>query len=300
MLHNIYLFRKQNHMSNPILYPKVANRYEISCEYPFFNIEILRDAGAFQINSLKTNKQYRVLFLNRGGIEYFVGKRKVSIEDLKIGVIKPKHSVLLSKRPLTNGYMISFSHDFLQLSTGSSTLLQSVFYNLGEEDHLLVPRSEHRFLKDIIERMIYERNTESSMKAEVVKGLFHVFASFLNRASSRLNPLSQGKYHRQTKRFFFLLEQNYAALKMPADYAKLLAVTPAYLNSILKDTLGNSTRYFIQQRILLEAKRLMTNNELNMKEVAYKLGFFDVSHFSKFFKRIAGQRFTDFKRTIAA
>jgi AraC family transcriptional activator of pobA len=186
------------------------------------------------------------------------------------------------------------------MSTGSSALLQSVFLNLGEVDQVPVPRGDHRFLKDIMDRLIFEYNSNGGMKEEVVRGLFQVFASFLNRATSQLNPVSQGKCLRQTKRFFSLLDQHFTTLKMPADYARLMSVTPAYLNNIVKDTLGNTTSYFIQQRILVEAKRLMNYEELNMKEVAYKLGFFDVSHFSKFFKRITGERFTDYKRAIAA
>ncbi|WP_158288391.1 AraC family transcriptional regulator [Mucilaginibacter psychrotolerans] len=287
-------------MTNLVFSPSIVNRSVVSCEHHFFNIQRLGDEAAFQKNALRTDARYRILFVSRGEFEYMVDKRKIAIDSLKVGVIKPKHSFTLPQQDVTSGYVLSFSHDFLQLSTGSSALLQSLFLNLGEQDQVQVPKGEHRFLKDLMDRLIFEFNSDSGMKEEVVRGLFQVFASFLNRATSQMNPVSQGKCLRQTKRFFSLLDQNFATLKMPADYAKLMAVTPAYLNNIVKDTLGNTTSYFIQQRILVEAKRLMTYDELNMKEVAYKLGFFDVSHFSKFFKRITGERFTDFKRTIAA
>lgn len=287
-------------MNNSVFAQNVVSRPLVSCEHHIFNIQRLSDPVGFNYNLLSTNSRYKILFVTKGEFEYFVDKRRISINTSKIGVIKPNHTFALPQQCLSNGYVISFSHDFLQLSTGSSALLQSVFLNLGETDQVPVPKSEHRFLKDIMDRLFYEFHSSGGMKEEVVRGLFHVFASFLNRATSQLNPISQGKCLRQTKRFFNLLDQNFATLKMPADYAKLMAVTPAYLNNIVKDTLGNTTSYFIQQRILVEAKRLMTYDELNMKEVAYKLGFFDVSHFSKFFKRITGERFTDFKRTIAA
>ncbi|GAA4318122.1 hypothetical protein GCM10023149_16070 [Mucilaginibacter gynuensis] len=151
-----------------------------------------------------------------------------------------------------------------------------------------------------MERLIYEFNQSGGMKQDVLRGLFQVFAVFLGRATTQVDPVIQNKCVGQTKTFFKLLDQHFATLKMPADYARLMSVTPAYLNNMIKDALGNTTSYFIQQRILVEAKRLMSLDELNMKEVAYKLGFFDVSHFSKFFKRTSGERFTDYKRNVAA
>jgi YesN/AraC family two-component response regulator len=100
------------------------------------------------------------------------------------------------------------------------------------------------------------------------------------------------------KRFFALLEDYFLTLKMPADYADLLAVTPAYLNELVKRSCGFTTSYCIQQRIVAEAKRLIMNSELSLKEISYRLGFDDASHFSKFFKKFTGKRYSDFRRQI--
>ncbi|MFD0764597.1 helix-turn-helix domain-containing protein [Mucilaginibacter lutimaris] len=274
-------------------------RSGMTADHHFFNIQKLEDGAVHSINK-RADTRYRIIFLKNGECEYVMDRRKLAIDNSKIGIVRPNNAFSLAGYEAAHGYMISFSHDFLQLSTGSSALLQSVFLNLGDIDQIPVPKSEHRFLKDVMERLIYEYNTSNGMKDEVVRGLFQVFAAFLSRATAHLQPVNQGKCLQQTKKFFSLLDQHFTTLKMPADYARLMAVTPAYLNNMVKETLGNTTSYFIQQRILAEAKRLMNYDEFNMKEVAYKLGFFDVSHFSKFFKRISGERFTDYKRNIAA
>jgi AraC family transcriptional activator of pobA len=52
----------------------------------------------------------------------------------------------------------------------------------------------------------------------------------------------------------------------------------------------------IQERVLLEAKRLLFYTEKTSKEIAYELGFEDANHFSKFFKKHTGQTPTDFKK----
>jgi len=247
-----------------------------------------------------SNTHYRLVFLTRGKCEYVLDKRRVSVNDLSIGIVKPHQSLSMLDSSYAEGYVISFSYDYLQLAIISSPLIQQLHLGISNLDSVPVPNSDHAFLSDLTNRIMQEYDMSSGMKEEVVRGLFQVFALYLSRATSQLKPTIDLRCNRYTKRFFTLLDQHFRTLKMPADYADLMAVTPAYLNNVIKDNLGFTTSYFIHQRILTEAKRLMMFEELNMKEVAYKLGFFDVSHFSKFFKRITGERFTDYKRSVVA
>ena len=247
-----------------------------------------------------SNTHYRLVFLTQGRCEYVLDKRRVAVNDLSIGIVKPHQALAMLDSSYAEGYVISFSYDYLQLAIISSPLIQQLHLGISNLDTVPVPTSDHAFLADLTNRIMQEYDMSSGMKEEVVRGLFQVFALYLSRATAQLKPAIDLRGNRYTKRFFALLDQHFRTLKMPADYADLMAVTPAYLNNVIKDNLGFTTSYFIHQRLLTEAKRLMMFEELNMKEVAYKLGFFDVSHFSKFFKRITGERFTDYKRNVAA
>ena len=77
-------------------------------------------------------------------------------------------------------------------------------------------------------------------------------------------------------------------MKLPKEYAGLLFVTPNHLNAVCKEVLGRSAGEVIRDRVILEAKRLMVNQELSISEIAYKLNFPDNSYFSKFFSKYAG------------
>jgi AraC family transcriptional activator of pobA len=247
-----------------------------------------------------TGTHYKLVFLSSGECEYVLDKRTVNLSGSSIGIIRPNQFFGKLNYDEAEGYVISFSYDYLQLAILSSPLIQQLHLGFSSLDTVTVPAADHLFLSDLSGRLLEEYDMSHGMKEEVVRGLFQVFALYLSRATAQLKPIIDVRCNRYTKRFFALLDEHYHTLKMPADYADLMAVTPAYLNNVIKDNLGFTTSYFIQQRILTEAKRLMMFEELNMKEVAYKLGFFDVSHFSKFFKRITGERFTDYKRTVAA
>lgn len=92
-----------------------------------------------------------------------------------------------------------------------------------------------------------------------------------------------------------LLEENFSKWHLVSHYAIELSITADYLNNVLKDSTGINAKEMIQQRIVLEAKRLGVNTSFSSKEIAYTLGFKDPAHFSKFYKSVTGENFTDFR-----
>ena len=87
---------------------------------------------------------------------------------------------------------------------------------------------------------------------------------------------------------------------MVSDYAGELFISPSYLNEIVKRISGFTASHHIQQRIVLEAKRLAIYSGSSMKEIAYLLGFEDIAYFSKYFKTFSGTNFRDFKRSLSS
>jgi YesN/AraC family two-component response regulator len=55
----------------------------------------------------------------------------------------------------------------------------------------------------------------------------------------------------------------------------------------------------IQERIILEAQRLLLYSNLNINQVGYRLGFDDASYFVKYFKKYTGVSPSEFKKSIS-
>jgi AraC family transcriptional regulator, transcriptional activator of pobA len=72
------------------------------------------------------------------------------------------------------------------------------------------------------------------------------------------------------------------------SYAKTLNVSVDHLSATIKERTGRTPRDFIADRVLLEAKRLLTHTDLNVSEIAEHLQFSEPTHFARFFKRRAG------------
>lgn len=91
-----------------------------------------------------------------------------------------------------------------------------------------------------------------------------------------------------TKAFKLALQRDFVTVKRPAAYALDLHISTPYLNECVKDTTGYPVSHHIQQRIILEAKRLLYHSDKSVKEIANTLGFEDYPYFSRFFRKVVG------------
>lgn len=89
-------------------------------------------------------------------------------------------------------------------------------------------------------------------------------------------------------RYIKFVDEYYKQEKAVSFYAEQLNITPNYLNILCKKYAQVSANTIIQNRLLLESKRLLHASEMKIKEIAYHLGFNDLAYFSNFFKTKTG------------
>ncbi|AYB34834.1 helix-turn-helix domain-containing protein [Chryseolinea soli] len=68
-------------------------------------------------------------------------------------------------------------------------------------------------------------------------------------------------------------------------YASLLNVHPYHLNAVVKRVTKETAISFIHRHIINEAKSLLIQTNLSIKEITFKLGFNEPAHFNNFFKK---------------
>ena len=98
------------------------------------------------------------------------------------------------------------------------------------------------------------------------------------------------------KAFNELLEGNFDTLKRPSEYAGQLNISTSYLNECVKNVTGHSVSHHIQQRVILEAKRLLYHSNLSVKEISSQLGYDDYPYFSRVFTKAVGMSALLFRR----
>ena len=97
------------------------------------------------------------------------------------------------------------------------------------------------------------------------------------------------------RKYYVLVENHFKEKHQVSQYADLLFKSPKTLSNLFKKTGDASPLKIINERILLEAKRLLLFSAKNADEIGYKLGYKEASHFSKFFKSHTGLPPAQFK-----
>jgi len=95
------------------------------------------------------------------------------------------------------------------------------------------------------------------------------------------------------------LSNNYQRAHDVAFYADRLCITPRYLSRITNESVSKSPKQVIADYLMGEARQMLENSRLSVKEVSDGLGFQAVSVFCKFFKQQEGCTPGEYRRHIA-
>lgn len=87
------------------------------------------------------------------------------------------------------------------------------------------------------------------------------------------------------RKFNLLVESHYRTQHQVKYYADQLFKSPKTISNLFALYNHKSPLTVIQERIIIEAKRLLTYTDKSAKEIAGELGFEDAAHFSRFFKK---------------
>lgn len=241
---------------------------------------------------------YTIIWVRKGKGTHLLDLDSFSIEDNSVYCVSPGQVHHLQVEGPVDGYVISFTTDFIGLAADNFMLLyESGLFNIyGHAPVIKLSLETESEMLEVIDKLVREYTNFFLLRAEILRGFLKIFLIYLTRNFGLpAQPKYQTRIYESVNQFFSLVNKDFATRKMVSDYAAELAVTPNYLNELVKKITGHPASYHIQQRIVLEAKRMLRFSGLTMKEIAYELGFDDPAHFSKFFKKVSGTNFTDYK-----
>lgn len=72
------------------------------------------------------------------------------------------------------------------------------------------------------------------------------------------------------------------------DFADLLHIHPTHFSNTIKLTTGKSPCDFVEERIIVEAKKMLNDSSIPIAAICYKLTFNEPTNFTKFFKTMEG------------
>jgi len=101
---------------------------------------------------------------------------------------------------------------------------------------------------------------------------------------------------RLVARYAALLERDFRSNLSVAEFAEALGVTPTHLTRACRATCGRSAHMLLEDRVLFEARRLLTETRMPIKHVAQMLGFNSAGYFTRAFQKTAGMTPSAFRK----
>lgn len=231
---------------------------------------------------------YFVLAVKKGQGSHTIDFISYDVHDYSVFFMRPGQVHELHLQQECTGFILEFSKDYLHSKHKKTRLLLRA---IGQQN-LYSPELNSfqrfvRYLTTIREELESENEEfQDAVKANLQLALIELYRSRENRS---LHPDANEKYKQeQLDLFLELLENDIANHKQVNDYATMMHMTSYQLNQITKRLLGKTCSQVINEQIILEAKRLLLVTSQPISEVAWQLGYEDVSYFIRFFKKQTG------------
>lgn len=202
-----------------------------------------------------------------------------------------------------DGRVLIFTEDFFCTTETDTKFLRSsiLFNHLAGHPTIKLNITDLEKYTNICENIIEELSLPvDNSKHILLKNLLHNFLLLAEREKRKLGftELNKGADLDYTLLFRDLLEINYTQLKSVNDYAKIICISEKRLGQATSKVLGKSPKEIINDRILLEAKRLLVHTNLSIKEIGQDLGFEDPAYFVRYFKKNTETTPVEFRETL--
>lgn len=229
--------------------------------------------------------QHVMAIITRGSGEKQIGSTKFKIAKDTIFYIPPNtiHSSSLWDLK-TDGFMLTFNDTFfMEHGIPLKTDIIDMLSNRSNDSYKKITGVQSSNIVDIFRiieveeqspELLYNKELIALKVAELLYNFLRIF-----KTTQTLN--SSSIYHKFNK----LVNENYQKHKSVTFYAEALAIHPNHLNRVIKKYSGECAKKLISNRIIIEAKYLLSTTTLSVKEIAEELGFTDQNTLSRYFKK---------------
>lgn len=193
-----------------------------------------------------------------------------------------------------NGYVLVFEEEFL-LSFFNDRFFLQKFPFLNQQritSHLKIEKHLFDRITGLLLLIMDEINGFKDKDHHMLRAMLYEVLMLLNRACIPITATAKNSKKMAVDRYIHsfvqMVNDNYISQRNVQYYADQLFISVNYLNKIITQTLGANTKQYIQNKVLQEAKRLLSYTTLAVAQIAETLHFETASYFVRFFRKHTG------------
>jgi AraC family transcriptional regulator, transcriptional activator of pobA len=260
-----------------------------------FQVKItdIQDDKSLETDFPHRHNFYMICLIIEGSGSHIIDFEKIDIVPNRLFFLKPEQVHFWEVNPNSKLAVVQFSDDYLTELFNYNSIPA---INTSSESFFNLPAATAKSFFENFKMIDSESRLKKLNSDKIIQaGIFILLSEIERLAKSDLIQRTKNNKYTILENFKNLLNRNYKEVTTVSEFAKLLNITPNYLNIIVKETTGLTANEFIHKRIVLEAKRLLINNPHDIVQIAFELGFKDASYFARFFKRTTGLNPTEFR-----
>ena len=189
-----------------------------------------------------------------------------------------------NKKERVKGFVISFEEQFITENSSEKNLFH--FLHLFHNSELFIgTQNLEELLPFITILQDVQNNTNPTLKSDFVKAIFTALIIQIKRLMLTPPKNFSNQRFKDFIAFKVLLAQYYPQSHNAKDYAQKLAISYKYLNDICKEIANSTAKAFIDNWLMLEIKRNISEKKYTSQEIAYKMGFSEPTNFNPIFQK---------------
>ncbi len=228
---------------------------------------------------------------DKGIMSFIAPNQMVSrVNDIPVlGTCLAVHPDLIRSSPLGKkikdyGFFSYAVNEALHLSEKEEKMIERVMANIKEEYETAADDFSQEVMVSHIDLLLTYCNRFYNRQ-------------FVTRKKAKDNLLS--RFEDALNEYFQTDKAKFSNLPTVQFFTEKLFVSPTYLNDMLKSLTGKTTQQHVHEKIIEQAKELLSTTDLSVGEISYKLGFEYPQSFNKLFKKKTNSTPLKFRKSYA-
>ena len=257
-------------------------------------------------NLVRFNSLSMILCLS-GEIKLGINTSAYTIRKDTVALLGPE-TIVRPVNPLDKAdlYVLFFSPQFMRDINIDINAIDNRFIATRQQPVVQLTPEESQLMQDFMGIMhknanlgkdgstvAYSKNISRCVMAAIVYHLMRIGSKWIDKEFPREHRSLRTNY---VKDFVSLVVRYHQRERSVAFYADKLYISAKYMSLIIREATGRTAAQWIDDYVIMAAKKLLRFSGKNIQQVAYELNFSNQSAFGKYFKRITGMSPTDFQR----
>eukprot|EP01133_Synstelium_polycarpum_P016549 gene16549-19665_t len=240
-----------------------------------------------------------------GTIKY--GRTKYDYQSGSMLFFKPRQVIEMKNLELEqDGFLIFIHEDFLMGHSLHHEIKKYHYFDYETNEALHLSPRDEKVSWELYHKIELEyNNNQDEYSREIILANLDTMLKyaqrfykrqFINRSSVPGNMVT--KFNEEIDKYVASGMLDVKGLPSVHDMASRLNLSPGYLSDLLKIETGKTALEHIHIYLISEAKNRLIGKEETVSEIAYALGFENLSYFSRLFKKEVGVSPNRFKKQM--